>query len=231
MNILLVYAHPMSSSFNGALKEDLAATVNKTEHGLRISDLYQQKFKAVADWNDFNNADQLPNQYGPSQKIAFNEHLFKEDIIEAQENLLWCDIVIFQFPLWWFGMPAILKGWFDRVLAAGFAYDKGKWFDTSPLWGRKSMLSLTTQAPFSSYHINGLNGPIEAILHPIHHSLQFVGLAPITPFVSYGVMNDDIGQRQQYLKDFEERILKLNETPTLPMLKISDYNESLIKIY
>ena len=44
--------------------------------------------------------------------------------------------IILHFPLWWFGVPAILKGWFDRVLVKGFAYDAGKVFATGLLRGK-----------------------------------------------------------------------------------------------
>lgn len=55
------------------------------------------------------------------------------DIAGEQEKLLWADTVIFQFPLWWFSLPAIMKGWIDRVYAYGFAYGVGEHSDTH--WG------------------------------------------------------------------------------------------------
>lgn len=44
------------------------------------------------------------------------------------DKLAWCDVLILQFPLWWMGMPAIMKGWIDRVLAIGRAYGGGRYY-------------------------------------------------------------------------------------------------------
>jgi NAD(P)H dehydrogenase (quinone) len=66
-------------------------------------------------------------------KKAFEQGLQSADIAGEQAKLRWADAVIFQFPLWWFSMPAIMKGWFDRVYAYGFAYGVGEHSDTH--WG------------------------------------------------------------------------------------------------
>jgi NAD(P)H dehydrogenase (quinone) len=47
---------------------------------------------------------------------------FSEEIESEIRKLEWCDLMIWQFPLWWFGLPAVLKGWVDRVLAMGRTY-------------------------------------------------------------------------------------------------------------
>ncbi|MGC5324681.1 NAD(P)H-dependent oxidoreductase [Brevibacillus sp. SYSU BS000544] len=104
------------------------------------------KCKAVADRNDFlimENSEFL--KYQLEQKHASKTNSFAEDIREEQEKLLWADFVIFQFPLWWYSVLAILKGWFDRVFASGFVYgnEVGR-YDTGGLKGKKAMLSTLT---------------------------------------------------------------------------------------
>jgi NAD(P)H dehydrogenase (quinone) len=69
----------------------------------------------------------------PRFKQAFAQGTQSADIAAEQEKLLWADTVIFQFPLWWFSMPAIMKGWIDRVYAWGFAYGVGEHSDRH--WG------------------------------------------------------------------------------------------------
>jgi NAD(P)H dehydrogenase (quinone) len=54
---------------------------------------------------------------------------FATDIKAELEKLDWCDVLIFQFPIWWFGLPAILKGWVVRVFALDRIYGGGRWFD------------------------------------------------------------------------------------------------------
>lgn len=229
MKILFVYVHPELDSFNHTLKEQAVHTLINSGYEVKVSDLYAMHFKASADWQDFLSADfELPKQYGPAQKIAFQKNLFRPDIKQEQEKLLWCDALILQFPLWWFSMPGILKGWFDRVFAAGFAYDKGQWFDSSPLHGKRVMLAVTTQAPESSYSENGLNGDILKVLYPIHHTLRFVGFSIIPPFIAYGVMGDDELLRKHYIKAYCQQLLELPKTALLTYPSVFEYDEKLI---
>src|SRR4030067_2494529 len=121
MEVLIVYAHHEPKSFNGAMKELAISVLKKQRHEVKVSDLYAMKFKAIADKDDFiklSNPDYL--QYVLELKNASEKNLFTEDIKEGQDKLRWADFIIFQYPLWWFSVPAILKGWFDRVLANGF---------------------------------------------------------------------------------------------------------------
>ena len=104
--------------------------------------------------------------------------------VAAQEKLKAADLVILQFPLWWFGLPAMLKGWVDRVMTMGFAYGAGRRYDQGGLKGRRAMLALTTGGPEASYTERGINGPMERILFPIQHGmLYFCGLEVLPPFV------------------------------------------------
>ena len=61
-----------------------------------------------------------------ASKKAFDADVLTDDAKTEIEKLLWADTLILQFPLWWFSMPAILKGWVDRVFAYGFAYGVGE---------------------------------------------------------------------------------------------------------
>lgn len=120
MKILIVYAHPEPTSLNGSLK-DLAVKVLKEEgHEVIVSDLYQMKWKAAADGDDFLSRGSERLSYIQDSKDAFLTGTLTADIQEEIRKLLWSDAVVFQFPLWWFSMPAILKGWFDRVYVNGF---------------------------------------------------------------------------------------------------------------
>lgn len=206
MHILIVYAHPHHCSFNKALKEHAVALLKQKQHQVTISDLYANKFKAVADWDDFK-SDKLSLQYGIAQQQAFSDNLLSEDIKQEQTKILNAGAIILQFPLWWFSTPAILKGWLDRVFTPGFAYEKDKWFSDGLLKPRKVMLASTTQSPDSAYAQGGMHGDIEQYLLPINHTLRFAGLTVVKPFVAYGVMSTDDTTRQQYLYDYEQAIL------------------------
>lgn len=206
MRILLVYAHPCTESFNEALKKRAVSVLHAHQHEVKVSDLYADQFKAVADWQDFV-GDEMPHQYGVAQQQAYDHKLLREDIQQEQAKIVWSDAMVLQFPLWWFSVPAILKGWLDRVFTPGFAYAKEQWFDTGLLKPRKVMLALTTQSPASAYAAGGMHGDITQYLLPIQHTLRFAGLSVVDPFIAYGVMAADEVTRQQYLKDYEQALL------------------------
>ena len=105
------------------------------------------------------------------------------------DKLFWCDALILQFPLWWFGLPAILKGWVDRVFASGGRiYGGGKWYDRGVFAGKRAMCSVTIGGPPPIYSSRGLNGPIGTTLFPINHGiLYFIGFTVIERDKNAGV--------------------------------------------
>lgn len=142
-------------------------------------------------------------------------------------KLDWCDVLVFQFPLWWFGLPAILKGWVDRVFAMGRIYGGGKWYDQGVFHGKKAMLVLTTGGGESMYTPLGLNGSIHQILFPINHGiLYFVGFDVLPPFIAYGVSRVNTERRKAYLEEYKQRLLSVNETPKLVFPTLADYDET-----
>ncbi len=153
---------------------------------------------------------------------------FSQDIKVEQEKLLWADFVIFQFPLWWYSVPAILKGWFDRVFASGFVYGSGIGrYDTGGLKGRKAMLSTTTGSPQQGFTPHGIDGDIHGqILYHINHGmLYYAGLEPVEPFIAWTPARDEEA-RKRYLQEFEQRMHNLASIPSIPYHSVAHYDEN-----
>ena len=117
MNVLIVYAHPEPTSFNSAMKDIAVETLAAQGHSVEVSDLYAMGWNPIAGPADI---DAPPSQaerfsLAHEQTIAMENGTIAIDIATEQAKLMRADLVIFQFPVWWFGMPAILKGWADRV--------------------------------------------------------------------------------------------------------------------
>jgi len=152
MKVLLVFAHPERHSLNGALRDVVVAELEAQGHEVRVSDLYADGWKPAVDHADFPAlpADARLKVAGASGQ-AFAAGALTDDVKAEQEKLLWADTLILQFPLWWYSMPAILKGWVDRVYAFGFAYGVGERSDThwgdrfgeGTLAGKRAMLIVT----------------------------------------------------------------------------------------
>ena len=120
MNVFIVYAHPEPKSFNGAMKDVAVETLSGAGHDVVVSDLYAMGFNPIASEKDFGGERTNPEflSYAIEQTKAFETHTQSADIVAEQEKLARADLVIFQFPVWWFGMPAMMKGWADRVFSA-----------------------------------------------------------------------------------------------------------------
>jgi putative NADPH-quinone reductase len=203
MNILYVYAHPNPSSFNGMLKQHGLDLFAKRKSSVKFSDLYADHYKAIADWDDFNSDEIEINQYFLAQQDAYKNKTLSVDISSELTKISWANHIIFQFPLWWFSTPAILKGWFDRILIKGFAYDAGKIFNDGLLKGKTASLIVTTQSPESAYQKEGLHqATIDTFLHHIHHTLRFVGIKTLAPFIVYAAFNLDAEQKEQIVKNY-----------------------------
>ncbi|ALD93132.1 NAD(P)H-dependent oxidoreductase [Cupriavidus gilardii] len=215
MNVLLVYAHPEPRSLNGAIRDFAVERLKAAGHTVQVSDLYAMRWKATLDAAD-NLGHRAGERFDPSldSKQAFENGTQSEDIAAEQRKLLWADAVILQFPLWWFSMPAILKGWVERVYAYGFAYGVGehsdaRWGDRygeGTLAGKRAMLVVTAGGWESHYSPRGINGPIDDILFPIQHGiLHYPGFDVLPPYVVYrtgrvdaarfAIIQDELGQR------------------------------------
>src|SRR6478752_2672207 len=111
--ILIVHAHPEPTSVTRQLVDTSVQTLQLQRHEVLQSDLYGMGWKAVYDEHDFpTRADPTRLSFITESGHAFLNELQTPDVTSEQQKLLAADAVIFHFPLWWFGMPAILKGWF-----------------------------------------------------------------------------------------------------------------------
>jgi NAD(P)H dehydrogenase (quinone) len=230
MKVLVVFAHHESHSFNGALKDAAVAALGASGHEVMVSDLYGMGFAAAATRADFERAaDGAYFKYQAEQRAAWANGSgdgFAADIREEQRRLVWCDLVIFQFPLWWFSVPAILKGWMDRVLAVGFAYGGGRWFETAPLVGRKALLSITMGAKPDRWGAQGLFGELEWVLHPLRvGTLNFCGFEVLPHHIVHApaAMTED--ERAATLRAWEERLGGIFAETPLPFHRASDFVE------
>ncbi len=211
LKIFIVHAHHETKSFNSAMKDIAVRWFEEHGHLVKVSNLYEMNFKALADANDFTarkNSDYL--KYQLEQVNAAESAQFVDDIQSEQEKVQWADMLIFQFPLWWFSLPAVLKGWVDRVFAMGFAYGGGRVYDTGVFRGKRAMLSLTTGGPEPSYGENGRNGSIDKILFHIEHGmLYFTGFDVLPRYVVWAPVRMSDDERKHALDDFVQHLANI----------------------
>ncbi|WP_409494801.1 NAD(P)H-dependent oxidoreductase [Amycolatopsis sp. cmx-11-12] len=237
MKVLWVVAHPEQRSLNSALREEGVHALTEAGHSVQVSDLYAMKWKAVVDRDDF--TDGLDERFVVPNALvaAYNAGTAAPDILAEQEKIAWADTLVVQFPLWWQGMPAILKGWFDRVFAMGFVMDTRPHPGATPrygqgeLEGKRALAVVTTGHGAESYGPRGINGPIDQILFPLlHGTLWYAGMSVLPPVVVHraGWMPEEKYPAAAAL--VRERVLAIEETAPLPFRyqNHGDYDDDLV---
>jgi NAD(P)H dehydrogenase (quinone) len=159
-----------------------------------------------------------------AQREAVRAGTQSADVMQEQAKLDWANLVIMIFPVWWFGPPAILKGWIDRVLAVDVAYGGGRWFDQGVYRGKRALIACTTGARNDRFSEAGLFGPIEWVLHPLRvGTFNFCGFDTLKPFIAWaaGHVGDD--GRQRYLAAWRTRIAQIADEPPEPFRHLADF--------
>jgi NAD(P)H dehydrogenase (quinone) len=232
MNVLIVYAHPEPSCFNGAMKDLAVETLSQRGHSVVVSDLYKMRWNPVTGASDFEGkrADQTRLSIAREQTHAMEMGTIAKDIAAEQAKLSKADMVILQFPVWWFSMPAIMKGWADRVFARGYAYLPGRKYDTGMFNGKLAMVACTTGTSADTYAPDGIDGDILSVLWPIHNGLlRYSGFNVVTPYVAYMPGREDDATRARQLEAYRKHLETLETVPRLFFHSAEDYgpNERL----
>lgn len=158
--ILLIYGHPDSESFNRALAD--AYKKGALETGAEIQEIFVGELS-----------------FNPNLQFGYRKRTELEpDLLDAQEKIKWADHLVWVFPVWWGGMPAVLKGFIDRVFLPRFAFQKREnslWWDK--LLKGKSARIITTMDQPTWYYWLVYKQPSTQMLKKT--TLQFCGVSPV----------------------------------------------------
>jgi NAD(P)H dehydrogenase (quinone) len=214
LKVLLVLAHPERGSFSGAMTDAAIETLTALGHQVTVSDLYRMGFDPVSDRRNFAEAKE-PDYYKQQveEDHATETDSFAPDVAAEIAKLEAADLLIFQFPLWWFGLPAILKGWVDKVFAFNRVYGRGRFYEKGLYRGKRALLSLTTGGSGeAAYQPDGFNGDINGILRPIQRGmLQFLGYDVLKPQIVHGPAQSSDEERKARLAEWRARLTKIVE--------------------
>ncbi|RWR06305.1 NAD(P)H-dependent oxidoreductase [Paenirhodobacter populi] len=108
MRALIVYCHPDPGSFTAAVRDVVRDRLRAAGAEVRLLDLYARDFRPVLSRDEWQGYLDCPGNAGP--------------VADDVAALRWCDTLIFVYPTWWYGLPAMLKGWLDRVLLPDVAF-------------------------------------------------------------------------------------------------------------
>ncbi|KZF08551.1 MAG: NAD(P)H-dependent oxidoreductase [Rhodococcus sp. (in: high G+C Gram-positive bacteria)] len=193
MNILWVFAHPEPRSLNGSLRDAAATHLTSCGHTVEQSDLYRMGWNPVVDAADYGHDRTRRLHVATASSDALRNGTLAADIADEHEKLRHADAVVLQFPLWWFSMPAILKGWVDRVFVEGFGYgirhDSGihasggtRRYGDGLMAGRRALIVTSMGGSEHTVSGRGINGSLDELLFPIQHGLfWYTGMSVLPP--------------------------------------------------
>ncbi|XP_043832166.1 ribosyldihydronicotinamide dehydrogenase [quinone]-like [Dromiciops gliroides] len=207
--VLIVYAHQEPKSMNGSLKDAAVTELSRQGCQVTVSDLYAMNFEPRATKNDIVGALSNPKSFNYAVETyeAYKKQSLSSDVVEEQKKLQEADLVIFQFPLYWYSVPAILKGWIDRVLCQGFAYEIPKYFKNGFFQNKSALLSFTTAGTAEMYFKKEYAGDIRYILWPLQHGvLHFCGFKVLTPQINYAPERASEDKRKEMVTSWSRRL-------------------------
>lgn len=208
MNILIVTAHDDPKSFVAALHNTALGVLERAGHKVAVTELYSQQFNPTATAADFEVRSVSHANYMFEQQRTINTGTsFSPDIKAEMDKIREAELIIFHFPLWWGNVPAVLKGWFDRVFAMGFAWSADNRYSEGMLRGKRALVTVTAGDPLSYYSSEGMHrASVEQHLYGLlHNTLAFCGLDVLKPVIianTTAASHDELEAAVLHYRDF-----------------------------
>ncbi|MGH3318961.1 MAG: NAD(P)H-dependent oxidoreductase [Streptosporangiaceae bacterium] len=205
-------------------KTALFRTEKRRDAEYRLSDLYAMRWNPVVGGEDFEHDPTQRLHILPESERAYESGALSEDIRAEQDKLGWADTLVVQFPMWWFGPPAILKGWFDRLFVQGFAQGvldphtgRALRYGDGGLAGKRAIVLVTVGAGGATTGPRGIHGDINEILFPLQHgTLWYSGMSVVPPFVVNGANRVSEAAYRSVVLELRRRLLSLATSATIP---------------
>jgi NAD(P)H dehydrogenase (quinone) len=227
--VLIVHAHPEPQSFSAAMKMAAADEFRAQGHEVRVSDLYEKGFNPVASPADFlarANPDYLT--YALEQRNGFSGNTLAADIAEEVANVLWADLLVLNFPIYWFSVPAIMKGWIDRVFLSGPFYGGLRFYDKGGLRGKAAWVTATLGGQPHMFAEDGVHGPLEEMLRPLlRGTLGYVGFDVLEPFIGYHIPYITQEQREAVMTAFRNDVRCVSSRERLRFPSLDNFDAGL----
>jgi NAD(P)H dehydrogenase (quinone) len=227
MNVLIVHAHPEPRSFSSALARTASEALSAAGHAVTVSDLYAAAFDPVSGRHNFVTV-RNPDYYKQQQEelYASENNGFAPDVEAEVRKLEAADLLVFSFPLWWFGMPGILKGWVDRAFPMGRVYGGGRFYENGLGAARKAraLILMTTGGGPAAVSGRGVNPSLRSILSPIQHGIfWFNGFLPLDAFVVWSPARLTDEARGHWLGQLRARLAGVFDERPIQLPPLADF--------
>lgn len=231
MNVLIVHAHPEPASFCAALCAEAKSVLEAAGHTAAVSDLCAENFKACADGADFGSrADPDYLNYALEQRHNDRAGTLAPDIRREQKKLEAAELLILNFPLSWFSVPAVMKGWIERVMVSGRAYGGRRIYAKGGFAGKRALCCVTAGGREDMLSEGGIHGDLTGILrHLLTGTLGYTGMTVLPPYYAWHVPYVDDAARRAMLAGYREYLARLDDLTPLPMPDLSAFDGKFYK--
>lgn len=202
---LIIHAHPEPASFSTAQAEAARLSLQSQGYEVTMIDLYARGWNPVLDQSEFA---PFEGAFKPQREQwnAVKNGTLSTEVQADLDAVLAADLLVLSFPMWWFSVPSILKGWIDRVFVMGatFGGDLGL-FEHAGLAGRQAIVLTSTGGSPASFEPGGAFGDVSDFLYHVHRGmLEFVGYTVLEPIITYGPAHLSDPERAEALDNVAE---------------------------
>lgn len=224
---LIVHAHPERNSFVSGMMKTAALELTEMGYSVEVSDLYADNFDPVAKAADFScRIDPGYLKYAREQRNAFKSGTLAPDVEREFDRLMAADLVVFTFPLYWFSVPAILKGWFDRVFLPGPVYSGRRIYDCGGLAGKRALVGCALGGRQHMFGQGAVHGQIEVMLrHLLQGTIGYTGMAPLSPYFAYHVPYLEEDDREALMTGWRTHVRSVDDLTPLAIPKLAEFDE------
>jgi NAD(P)H dehydrogenase (quinone) len=232
MHVHLIHAHPEPRSFVAAMRDAICDSLTFRGSTVTVSDLYAMHFNPVLSGEEFGSrarSDYL--NCALEQRHAYATGTLAPDVRNEVDKVLRADMLAFTFPVFWFSMPAILKGWIDRVFLSGPFYGGRRIYGQGGLAGKRAFAAISLGGRSHMFGQGAIHGELEdgLLRHFFQGALGYVGLAVHRPFVAYHAPYEDQAKRSRMLDDLKVYVSTIEAQAIMQMPRLEDFDETFVR--
>jgi putative NADPH-quinone reductase len=191
---LVIYVHPVEGSFISCVRDVVVEHLSKHDHEVRLRDLYAENFDPFLSANE--------------RALHHTSPTTRPELARDVDDLRWCEAIVFIYPTWWSGLPAMLKGWIDRTWMNEVAWVLPAGANTirPQLTNIKRLVAVTTHG--SSKFVNALQG--EPGKRIISRSIRLMcnRWCRARWITLYGIDNSTLADREKHLATIGQRVAR-----------------------
>jgi NAD(P)H dehydrogenase (quinone) len=223
----IVYAHPEPHSFVASMRDLTQKTLDARGWQTSMTDLQSIDFNAIASGADFGTRSRPDHLvYSLEQRHAWENGSIDPQIAAEVKAVREADLLVLVFPIFWYSVPAQLKGWIDRVFLSGVFYGGTRIYDRGGMRGKHALVVSSLGGRDYMFGPGSIHGDLNGMLrHLLQGTLGYVGFSVYEPFFAYHVPYVEPSERAEMLARLTQAVEDLESRAVLPMPSLENFDD------